>query len=217
MGNQAQATGAAATAIGNLAQATGTNSTAFGNSAQATAANTTAIGQNARATFAGSTAIGQGATTTAINQVTLGGAGSSVRVGDIAASTAAQQATTATIATIDANGVLGRSTLNIAGIQNSFNAFQGQLDDLFNDSRRQDRGIDKANEGVAMALALESPAVPSGAHFAISGGIGGYQGKHSLATAISAAIGEMSTVSAGVGFGLNSGEIGYRAGFQVAF
>ncbi len=68
-----------------------------------------------------------------------------------------------------------------------------------------------------MALALESPNVPAGATFALSGGIGGYQGKHALATAISAAVGEMTTVSAGFGYGLNSGEIGYRAGFQIAF
>jgi hypothetical protein len=68
-----------------------------------------------------------------------------------------------------------------------------------------------------MALALDSPVVPAGAHFALSGGIGGYQGKHALATAISAAVGQMSTVSAGFGYGIDSGEIGYRAGFQIAF
>jgi hypothetical protein len=51
----------------------------------------------------------------------------------------------------------------------------------------------------------------------LSGGIGGYQGKQSLATAISAAVGSMTTLSAGIGYGLNSGEIGYRAGFQIVF
>ena len=68
-----------------------------------------------------------------------------------------------------------------------------------------------------MALALESPNIPAGSRFAVSGGVGGYQGRHSLATAISAALGEKATASAGLGYGLNSGEIGYRAGFQVAF
>jgi hypothetical protein len=68
-----------------------------------------------------------------------------------------------------------------------------------------------------MALALDSPNIPSGATFAFSGGIGGYQGKHALATAISAAVSETTTVSAGFGYGLNSGKVGYRAGFQVAF
>lgn len=68
-----------------------------------------------------------------------------------------------------------------------------------------------------MALAMETPNVPAGASFAISGGVGGYNGRHSLAAAMSAAIGEMSSVSAGFGYGLNSGEVGYRAGFQFAF
>jgi hypothetical protein len=68
-----------------------------------------------------------------------------------------------------------------------------------------------------MALALDSPNIPTGAHFAVSGGVGGYQGKHSFAAAVSAAVNDMTTVSAGVGYGLNSGEIGYRAGFKFAW
>jgi autotransporter adhesin len=217
VGNQAQATGANATALGNGSIANADNATALGQGAQATAANATALGKGATAGFAGSTAIGAGAATTAANQVSIGGAGSSVRVGDIAASTASQQASSTTLATVDANGVLGRSSLSIGSIQNSFASFQGQLNSLFDLDRRQDKRIDKADEGVAMALALESPSVPAGATFAFSGGIGGYEGKHALATAISAAVGEMSTISAGVGYGLNSGEIGYRGGFQIAF
>jgi hypothetical protein len=64
---------------------------------------------------------------------------------------------------------------------------------------------------------MDSPAVPAGASFALSGGIGGFEGKHSLATAISAAVGEKASVSAGLGMGLDTGEIGYRAGFLIAF
>jgi hypothetical protein len=88
---------------------------------------------------------------------------------------------------------------------------------LFDQNNRQDRNINKANEGVAMALAMETPAVPAGSSFALSGGVGGFQGKHSLATAVAAAVGEKASVSAGMGVGLDSGEIGYRAGFQIAF
>ena len=211
------ASGANATAVGVGASASGNASTAIGNASVANAATSTAIGQNAQATFAGSTAIGANATTTAANQVTLGGAGTSVRVGDINASTAAQQASSATLATVDANGVLGRSALSVASIQNQFASFQSELGELFDHDRVQDKNIGKANEGVAMALALDTPNVPAGSHFALSGGIGGYQGKHSLATAISAAVGSMTTLSAGIGYGLNSGEVGYRAGFQVVF
>ena len=79
------------------------------------------------------------------------------------------------------------------------------------------RGAPWAAVGVAMALAMESPAVPAGKSFALSGGVGGYQGKHALSTAISAAVGEDASVSAGLGYGLDTGEVGYRAGFQIAF
>ena len=106
---------------------------------------------------------------------------------------------------------------NLAAINSSILGLQGDVDTLYSQNRRQDRLIDKANEGVAMALAMESPNIPAGSTFALSGGIGGFQGKNALATAISAAIGEKATVSAGLGYGLNTGEVGYRAGFQVAF
>jgi hypothetical protein len=75
----------------------------------------------------------------------------------------------------------------------------------------------RANEGVAMALAMETPALPAGASFAMSGGVGYYNGRASLATAISAAVGRTSSVSAGVGYAVKSGEFGARAGFQIAW
>ncbi len=96
-------------------------------------------------------------------------------------------------------------------------ALENSVAGLFQHDRAQDRKIGKATEGVAMALALDSPSIPPGASFAMSGGIGGYDGKHALATAISAAIGEMATVSAGFGYGFSTHEVGYRAGFQIAW
>jgi autotransporter adhesin len=234
VGNQTQATGNASAALGNLAQATGLNSTALGNSAVATATNTTALGQNshataagasaigaqANATFVGSTAIGAGANTTAANQVTLGGGGSSVRIGDAAASTAAQDAASTNIATMDVNGVFGRSNINIASLgalQNSFASVQGQVSQLFDLANRNHKDIREADEGVAMALALDTPSIPAGAHFAVSGGVGYFKGQGALATAISAAVSKETEVSAGVTYGFNSNNVGARAGFQFAF
>ena len=104
-----------------------------------------------------------------------------------------------------------------AGVAVDIGALQDDVEILYDQNRRQNRQIDKANEGVAMALAMESPAVPEGSTFALSGGLGGYQGKNALSTAVSAAVGDKATVSAGLGYGLNSGEVGYRAGFQIAF
>jgi hypothetical protein len=187
---------------------------------KATAAGATALGAGANATFTGSTAIGAGATTTSANQVALGGTASTVRIGDIAASTAAQQSSSANLATIDANGVIGRSGVNLASLgslQSSFATVQGQIGQLFNLNEQNRRDIRDANEGVAMALAMETPSIPAGAHFAVSGGLGYFHDRAALATAISAAVGEMSQVSAGVSYGFSTNQVGARAGFQFAF
>jgi hypothetical protein len=187
---------------------------------KATAAGATALGAGANATFTGSTAIGAGAIASKANEVALGGTGSSVRIGDIAASTAAQQASSANLATIDATGTVGRSGVSLASIgalTNSFTAAQGQIDQLFDLTNRNQRDIRDANEGVAMALAMDTPNIPDGAHFAVSGGVGYFKNRAALATAISAAVGEMSQVSAGVSYGFSSKEVGARAGFQFAF
>jgi len=105
---------------------------------------------------------------------------------------------------------LTTTNANVASLQ-TLTAAQGvQIDSLFD-------GVDKAYEGVAMALAMESPSVPAGASFALSGGVGYYQEKAAASAAFSARVGENASVGAGVGFGFDSGEIGARAGFQAAW
>jgi trimeric autotransporter adhesin len=64
---------------------------------------------------------------------------------------------------------------------------------------------------------MESPALPAGTSFALSGGIGYYQNRSAATTAFTARVGKNASVSAGVGFGLNTGEVGARGGFQVAW
>lgn len=142
--------------------------------------------------------------TTAANQVKLGGAGSFVQVGDIGAS----------------GGTLGRNTTIIPAISSlqTTQAAQGvlinTLFDLADDNRRE---IHKANEGVAMALAMESPSLPAGANFAIAGGVGYFNNRSAGTASFTARIGSMTSFSAGVGMGFNSGEVGARAGFQHAW
>jgi hypothetical protein len=124
------------------------------------------------------------------------------------------------LATVDANGTLGRSGVSLASLgalQNSFGAVQGQIGQLFDLNEKNRHDIGEADEGVAMALALDTPSIPAGAHFAVSGGVGYFKNRAALATAISAAVGEMSQVSAGVTYGFNSSNVGARAGFQLAF
>ena len=248
VGNNAFASGLNATAVGPFTQATGMGATALGNASiainlgttalgvrsAATADNATAVGARTVAAFARSTAIGADATTTAVNQVALGGAGSSVRVGDITASTTAQESASVGVATVDASGVLGRNTTLLGTVASQGSAIASQsvtlasqgaaiatlqtdrvtLFDLVRENREN---IRDANEGVAMALALDSPSVPAGARFAVSGGVGYFKGRSALATAVSAAVGEMAVVSAGIGYGFKSKEVGARAGFQFAW
>lgn len=216
LGREATADGSQAIAIGAASEASGLNSIAIGvlanamddgavaiGNASIASVNGVAVGNGAsNGAFTNSVALGAGSTNTANNQVAVGGR----TISGVAAGVAATDAVN-----------VGQLNAAAAGINTSIGALQASVGTLFDENRQQDRAISKANEGVAMALALDSPNVPAGSNFAVSGGIGGYQGKHSLASAISAAVGEKATLSAGLGYGLDSGEVGYRAGFQFAF
>ena len=68
-----------------------------------------------------------------------------------------------------------------------------------------------------MALAMESPSLPAGATFGLSTGLGYYGGRAAATTAISARVSDNAYFSAGLGVGLNSGEVGARGGVQVVW
>ncbi|MCB2078008.1 MAG: YadA-like family protein [Novosphingobium sp.] len=236
VGMLANAGGFEGTAVGKSAVASANGTTAVGRGANAGGYQSTSVGYAATATHDNSTALGKNATTSAASQVMIGGAGSSVAVGDIDASNAAQTGTEY-IVTVDDNGTLGKqeiaaalSRASLAALAPSavsdtaFNALdsrvaglESQVASLYDLAETNRRGVREANEGVAMALAMESPAIPAGASFAMSGGVGHYKGRTSLAMAVSAAVSEMSSISAGLGVGANSGEVGARAGFQFAW
>ena len=59
--------------------------------------------------------------------------------------------------------------------------------------------------------------MPAGTKIGVAGGIGYYQNRLAGTASFAARVGTNSSVSAGVGFGLDSGEIGARAGFQAAW
>ena len=165
-----------------------------------------------------------------VNQVKIGGTGSLVTVGDIVASTAAQTGVTSLV-TVDASGTLGRDTTTLSQFGSSIGSLQSGLaaqgasiatlqsgqTTLFNLSEINRRDIQKANEGVAMALALDSPSLEAGTNFAVSGGVGYYQNRTAVTTAFTARIGAKSSFSAGAGIGLNTGELGARGGFQIGW
>jgi hypothetical protein len=135
---------------------------------------------------------------------------------------------------VDANGTLGRNTTLLGTVASqgtaitalqgttasqgtAILALQGQTSELFNLADVNRRDIRVANEGVAMALSMETPYLPAGANFAVAGGVGYFQSRTAGTAAVAARIGPMSSFSAGVGVGFRSGEVGARAGFQTAW
>jgi len=203
--------GAYSTALGSHAWANGVHSTAVGSNAWADVENATALGRYARATHENSVALGSNSNTTAVNQVNVGGR----TIGGVADGVADDDvATVGQLRALEQNLFDQFSANSSQTMSNESREEISQLKSLVRESRRQ---IDVANEGVALALALNSPKVPVGSRFALSGGIGGFDGKHGLATAISAAVGQTGTISAGLGYSMNSRKVGYRAGFQFAF
>ncbi|MGL5837462.1 MAG: hypothetical protein ACRCY3_03070 [Sphingorhabdus sp.] len=120
-GDDAVAMGFSASALASGALAVGHNATAdqegvaLGTNTEA-AKYAVAIGRAARATHSQSIAIGYGAFTKDSNEIVLGGAYTSVRLPGIDTSNAEQDAATITIATIDKNGLLGRSAVSLSSI-----------------------------------------------------------------------------------------------------
>ena len=68
-----------------------------------------------------------------------------------------------------------------------------------------------------MALAMETPDLPSGTNFGVAGGIGYFQHRLAGTASVAARVGTNAAFSAGVGIGFDSGEVGARAGFQAAW
>jgi autotransporter adhesin len=188
--------------IGNESVASGAFAFTGGYQATASGAESIAIGHSAQAIADGSVAIGQGSVADQANTVSVGASGSERRIVNVAAGVASTDA-------------VNMGQLNTLG--SSVLALQGNTALLFDLAEQNQADIRTANEGVAMAMAMESPAIPAGAHVAVSGGVGYWRNRAALAAAVSLAVGQMSSVSAGVGFGFNSSHVGARAGFQAAW
>lgn len=84
-----------------------TNALAIGSSANAGANNAIALGANSSATGLNSIAIGQGVTTSTANRIQIGNASNTYALGGLKAAAGAPT----TYLTVDANGVLGASTI----------------------------------------------------------------------------------------------------------
>ena len=106
---------------------------------------------------------------------------------------------------------------DVAALQTLTRNQTAQNNTLFGQTAANSEAIERANEGVAMALAMESPMLPAGTNFGLSGGIGYFEDRAAGTMAFSARVGTNASVSAGLGVGFDSGEVGARGGFQVAW
>ena len=213
VGDNAAATGNAATAVGESSLADQFATVAVGASSNASAETATALGAFAVASAENSVALGAISEADRPNSVSLGFAGFERQITNLAAGT--EDTDGVNVAQLNAARAALQSQVDgvqtqVDGLQGQLNGVQSQLSTVFDD-------IERMNEGVALSLAMESPALPDGADFALSGGVGYFNESAAGAAAFTARIAHRASFSAGVGLGFDTNEVGARTGFQVAW
>ena len=186
----------------------GANSLECGAGSVASGANATALGANASAAQANTVALGQGVTTSRAGQVAIGGATNTYTLAGVGsdASRAAQTGPLQTLTT-DASG-------NIAGDGGAlFNQFQGVQND-----------VDENREGVALALAVDTPDFVAGEKFGMRMNFGTFEGETALGFSAAGVVAEnvfgnngRVSIDAGLGYGVGEGTFGARAGLQLTW
>lgn len=161
-----------------------------------------------------SIAIGNGAVASAANQVAIGGSDATYQMAGInsAASTAAQTGEVGVVTT-DRNGNLAAdysfsgALAQNAGLITLNSAMIAENRDAIRDN----------TAGIAAAIALDSPYVPEGKTFGLSGGVGFYDDESAVAMAAAFRLNKTWQLNAGVTSGVDRGETGGRVGFQAAW
>ena len=168
---------------------------------------TVSIGANAAAQANGAVAIGSGVIATRENQVALGSAAATYTLAGIAStdSTAAQSGDIYVVTT-DAAGNLAASAFPVPDLS----SINGRIDDAF--SR-----IDTAYEGAAMAMAMAGASLPADKNYAISMNWGNFEGSNAFAGTAQARVSESFLVHGGIGYGVDTGSVGGRAGVTFAW
>jgi trimeric autotransporter adhesin len=201
IGYGAQASADPTTAVGAFANASGNNSVALGANSSTRGANAIAVGEGAHADHDNAIAIGRHVSTTSANQVALGSASNTYTLAGLpsAASSAAQTGTTKFVTT-DANGNLAAAEYGAADVNRAF------------------QKIDENVQGIAVAIALGGMVVPEAKTFAIAANVGFYDDKQAFAAQAAYRLGPNTTLSGGVGFGLNdASRVGGRVGIMTAW
>ena len=206
-GWQAQATAERAHAFGHLAAASGVRSTAIGEAAMAMGSGSIALGNQAVAAADNSVAIGDGATATRANEFVLGNGANTYRAAGIAsdASTAAQ-GTPIGVVTSDAQGNLAVDR----SIGESMSSLNGRV-------RSLGQQVEDNKEGIAMAMALNTPYVPEDKTYAVSTSIGSFEGSQALAASMGYRFDANTQFDAGITYGFDRNQVGGRIGVTYAW
>lgn len=209
-------------AIGHGAYASqnSTKNTALGAGASAQG-NSVAVGADAEASFAYSAAFGNGATAARANQQVFGTSTNTYTMAGIASADGkAAQGVATHLVTSNASGDLAAYTFSelglassgdLAGINSRLESVDRRLDSV-------DQKSDKALQGVAMAFAMAgAPTLSANETFAISGNWGGYEGKSGVAFGAALKLDGNTQLTGGVGYGVNDGTVGGRAGVRIGW
>ena len=216
--------------VGSVAASSGATASAgsigCGPGASANGLVSAAFGAMASANHDNATAIGAGATTTRANQVVVGTASNTYTMAGInsAASRAAQSGDVRFV-TADSQGNLAtadisvsqQSMLNLVNIATAMTDLQGRVSNLEQAVYNLRGDMDRANEGVAMAIAMGGGWLPDDKIFAISTNYGNFQSQSALAVSTYYRVSRNVVVNAGVGYGFRHNAVGSRVGALVAW
>ena len=213
VGWQSTASAERAQAFGHLATASGVRSTAVGEGATASGDVSLSFGNLATASATNSVAIGNGAMATRANQFTMGNAQNTYTMPGVASdeSTAAQ-GTPVGYVTSDANGNLAvdRSVFPTAALSRQVQSNSGAI---ANNSRR----ISNNEEGIAMAMALSTPYVPTDRSFALSTSVGMFEGSSAMAVNMGFRVSPNVQLDAGITHGFDRSQTGGRLGVTYSW
>ena len=109
--------------------------------------------------------------------------------------------------------IADNSTL-IASNSSAIMGLQDRQSVLFDSAQENSKLARRANEGVALALAMESPVIMLGKTFGVAGGFGYYNDRVAGSASFGLRVSKSSAVTGLVGIGFDSGEVGERAGLQ---
>ena len=148
-----------------------------------------------------SVAIGQGSVATAANTVSVGSAGNERRITNVAAA-------------INGTDAVNLNQLN--SVVASMN-YQPQIDNLQSQINNTNQRVDKANGGVAMAMAMGGGSLPDSKKYALGVNVGTFAGQNALALTSALRLSENLVASGAIGYGLNQNQVGGRVGVQLAW